>query len=354
MIVAGGTGGHIMPGLALAEALLEKGREVVFVAGSRPIEKRILKDKPFSVYHLEVEGFVGRSLPKKIIALFKLGLAFLRSLQLVRHTKPQIIFAEGGYVSIPVVLAGKLLGKRLGLHEQNAIPGVANKLLSRLVDRVFISFPESKDYFPKDKVVFSGNFVRRSLFKKKEVEKEGVCLLILGGSLGARFINELSLEVLPRLLEEFPNLRVIWQTGLDDYERVKKKFNEEAFGGRVKILPFIDDMGSVYREADFVLSRAGASTIAELCALGIPALFIPFPYATHNHQEKNAKALVEADCAFMLKQSEATPERALSLLRFALSQKELRFKMGREMRKFFDPQGIERAIAEMEALVERR
>ncbi len=351
MVVAGGTGGHIMPGLALAEALLEKGREVFFVAGSRPIEKRILKDKPFPVYHLEVEGFVGRSTPRKVIALFKLGLAFLHSLKIIRKVNPQIIFAEGGYVSIPVVLAGKLLGKRLGLHEQNAIPGVANKLLSRLVDKVFISFPESKDWFPKDKVVFSGNFVRRSLFMKKEGKKDGICLLILGGSLGARFINELALKILPRLLEEFPNLRVIWQTGLDDYERVKQKFSEEAFGDRVKILPFIDDMGSAYGEADFVLSRAGASTLSELCAFGIPALFIPFPYATHNHQEKNAKVLVEACGAFMLRQDEATPDKVLSLLNSALSQEELRVKMGRAMRKFFDPQGIERAIAEMEALI---
>jgi len=351
MIVAGGTGGHIMPGLALSEALLEKGREVFFVAGSRPIEKRILEDKPFPVYHLEVEGFVGRSLLRKLIALFKLGLALLRSLKLLRSINPQIIFAEGGYVSIPVVLAGKLLGKRLGLHEQNVIPGMANKVLSHLVDRVFISFPESKDYFPKDKVVFSGNFVRKSLFTKKEGKKEGICLLILGGSLGARFINELALEVLPRLLEEFPNLRVIWQTGFDDYERVKQKLDEDAFGGRVKILPFIDDMGSAYSEADFVLSRAGASTIAELCAFGVPALFIPFPYATHNHQEKNAKALVEACGAFMLRQREATADKVLSLLRSALSQEELRVKMGRAMRKFFDPQGVERAIAEMEALV---
>jgi len=340
-----------MPGLALAEALLEKGREVVLIAGSRSIERRILKDKPFPVFHLQVEGFVGRAIHKKIIALIKLFLSFLRSLYLVKRINPHIVFSEGGYVSIPVVLAGKLLGKKLGLHEQNAIPGVANKILSCMVDRVFVSFPDSKDYFPKEKVRFTGNFVRKSLFKKREEKKDRLCLLILGGSLGARFINDLAIQILPTLLEEYPNLRVIWQTGIDDYERVRKSFNADLFEERVKVLPFIDVMSWAYSEADFVLCRAGASTISELCALGKPALLIPFPYATHNHQEKNAKTLVDAGGAFMLRQSEAKRDLVLNLLREALSNEELRVKMGSAMKSFFNSKGLEVAISEMESLV---
>lgn len=154
LIVAGGTGGHIMPGLALAEEILERGEGVLFVAGNRKIERTILKDKPFEVKHLEVEGFVGRSLREKMRALRKFILSLREAYKLIKEYNPHIILAEGGYVSVPVVLAGKFLKKKIALHEQNFIPGKANLLLSRWVDKIFISFPESNKFFPKEKTIF--------------------------------------------------------------------------------------------------------------------------------------------------------------------------------------------------------
>lgn len=351
MIIAGGTGGHIMPGLALAEVLLEKGREVIFVAGNRPIEKMILRDTPFRVFHLPAEGIVGRALIRKIIALGKLLVAFGQSLILLRRINPSIVFAEGSYVAVPVVLAAYILRKKIGLHEQNLIPGKANLLLARFADRIFLSFLGSKNYFPPGKTLVCGNFVRKSLWQEYPREHEGLGLLILGGSLGARFINDLAVALLPQLLKEYPQLYVIWQTGVDDFDRMQKKSKDLFLGERVKIFPFIERMGWAYRQADFVISRAGASTLAELCALGIPALLIPFPYATHQHQEKNAQALSLAGGAVMLKQEEATPDRVLNVLREIFRHEEKRKQMALAMKRFYYPQAEARVISEMESLV---
>ncbi|MCS7278469.1 MAG: undecaprenyldiphospho-muramoylpentapeptide beta-N-acetylglucosaminyltransferase [Thermodesulfobacteriaceae bacterium] len=355
LIVAGGTGGHIFPGLALAQSLLERGREVYFISGTRKIERLILKNKPFPVLELEVEGFLGRALKDKIKASYKMIKAFLKACKFIKTIEPQIIFATGGYISFPVVLAGKLKGKRTSLHEQNLEPGLANKVLSKLVDKVFISIPGSEKFFPSKKVVFSGNPVRGEIKKRREKEHSGKGLLILGGSLGARFINQLALKVVPQLLAEFENLLVIHQTGLEDLDWVREEYlkilSQEQLE-RIKVFSFIEDMAWAYAQADLILGRAGATTLAELFALGKPALFIPFPYATKNHQERNAEIVAKKGGAFYLRQEVATPDRVYSLLK-ELFQDEKKLKnMAKAMEDFYVENSEEIIIKEMEALVE--
>ena len=354
LIVAGGTGGHLFPAIAIAEELIKRGREVEFVSGTRDVEKMILKDAPFKVHHIDVEGFLGRGIHRQIRAFFKLNRAVLKSLAIVKKFNPDVIFATGGYVSVPVVIAGKLKGKPTGLHEQNSIPGVANRLLSKLVDKVFISIKGSEAYFPEKKVVISGNPVRESVLKSEIGKKTGKQLLILGGSLGARFINDVSLKIVPELLKTVKDLKVVHQTGTADFERVKKEYEralDERETHRVEVYPFIRDMGSAYGASDLVLARAGATTLAELFATGKPAVLIPFPYATHNHQEKNAELVAKKGGAILMRESEVTAEKLLKTLYNLLTSDKKLKEMAEVMKSFYIPESKEVIINEMEGLL---
>jgi len=354
LIVAGGTGGHIIPGVAVAQQLLKLQREVYFVSGTRKVEETILKNKPFKVYKLDVEGFVGRSFKNKIRAFIKMIKAIAKAYKIVNDLNPHIILATGGYISFPVVLVGKIKGKKLGLHEQNIEPGIANKVLSYMVDKIFVSMEESKNYFPKEKVVFSGNPVREDILNLKPREHSGKGLLILGGSLGARFINELAIKFVPLLLDEFKDLLIIHQTGLDDFERVNneyKKLIKKENESRLKVFPFIEDMSWAYSQVDLFLGRCGATTLAELFAVGLPAIFIPFPYATRNHQEKNAKIVAQKGGAILIRQKEATPEVVLKEIKNLLKNGEKLKSMSQIMKSFYTPAPQKIIINELEELI---
>jgi len=354
LIVAGGTGGHIIPGVAVAQQLLKLQREVYFVSGTRKVEETILKNKPFKVYKLDVEGFVGRSFKNKIRAFIKMIKAIAKAYKIVDELNPHIILATGGYISFPVVLVGKIKGKKLGLHEQNIEPGIANKVLSYMVDKIFVSMEESKNYFPKEKVVFSGNPVREDILNLKPREHSGKGLLILGGSLGARFINELAIKFVPLLLDKFKDLLIIHQTGLDDFERVKNKYKKlikKENESRLKVFPFIEDMSWAYSQVDLFLGRCGATTLAELFAVGLPAIFIPFPYATRNHQEKNAKIVAQKGGAILIRQKEATPEVVLKEIKNLLKNGEKLKSMSQIMKSFYTPAPQKIIINELEELI---
>ncbi len=354
LIVAGGTGGHIIPGVAVAQKLMKTQREVCFVSGKRKIEEVILKNKPFKVYRLDVEGFIGRALKNKLRAFIKMVKAVAKAYSLIKTINPDIIFATGGYISFPVVIAGKIRGKKLGLHEQNIEPGIANRVLSRMVDKIFVSLEESKKYFPAKKVIFSGNPVRAEILDQKPKEHSGKGLLILGGSLGAKFINELALKIVPLLLEEYHDLFVIHQTGLNDFKKVEKEYEnliKKENKNRLKVFPFIEDMSWAYSQADLFLGRCGATTLAELFAVGLPAIFIPFPYAVKNHQEKNAKIVAQKGGAILIRQVSATPEVVLKEIKVLLEDKKRLKNMSQAMKSFFVKNSEEIIIKELEGLV---
>ncbi len=348
VVAGGGTGGHLFPAIAVAEKLASKGRFVVLVGTGRKVEEVALRKTPFSVRIISCEGIFGRSLGGKVRALIRMVGAVRDAVGLIKETSADVVFGTGGYSSFPLVVAGRLLRKRLGLHEQNAVAGMSNRVSGRLVHRVFVSFEEASRYFPKNKVVFSGNPVRGSLFEERKREHEGRGLLVLGGSQGAKFLNDLLLSVAEELFERIPDLRIVHQAGLMDEERVRRGY--ARFGERVKVFSFIEDMAWAYAQADLVVSRAGATTVAELCALGKPAVFIPFPYATHAHQERNARSVEAKGGAVVLRQSEVRKDQFVELLSSLLRDEKRLSEMGKNARRLFRPGAAETIIKEMEGL----
>ncbi len=307
VITGGGTGGHLFPGIAVAEALMTElpGSEVLFVGTDRQVDNRVLGQRPFKTATLKCQGLKGKSISAVVAALIQLPMALLKAIAVLHKFKPDLVMGVGGYVTGPVVLAAKLLGIPSCVHEQNSVPGLANKLLGRFADRIFLSIPGSEVYFPSGRTVLTGNPVRTEILASqgRREETEGPVLLVMGGSQGAHKLNSLVVDGLCRVADELPaGFKVIHQTGRIDEESVAKSYAAEGINSEAKA--FIDDMADVYRQADLVVSRAGATSLAEICVLGKPSILIPFPYAADNHQEHNAMMVVNSGGAIMHLESE--------------------------------------------------
>lgn len=317
IIAGGGTGGHIFPGLAVGKELLKRypGSEVLFVTGDRRIEGDILKDAGINRVSITVEGIKGRGLIRTIKSAIKLPLGLIQSVFIIKGFSPDIVLGVGGYSAGPVCLAARLMGIRTAIHEQNSFPGITNRLLSRFVDRVFISFEESSAHFPKDKVRVTGNPVREEFMGEGERPEEGsgrFTILVTGGSQGASAINRVFIEALKKIRDRGRDPRVIHQAGKADFERVVRGYREG--GMEADVMPFIQDMPKAYRQADIVIGRAGAGTVFELAALGKPSILIPFPFAADDHQTANASMLAHAGGAVMIPQDELDPDRLAEVL----------------------------------------
>jgi len=349
VIAGGGTGGHLFPGLALAEETLARGGEVLFVGCGRKIEDLALSEVPFPVKTLRAEGLIGRPLKDKLRALVKMCLSVGEALKILKTFKPQGVFGVGGYASVPTILAAKILRLPCAIHEQNSVPGVANRFLGRLASKIFVSFPKTVAYFPRKKTIFSGNPVRRSILEPRIREHQGLGLLVTGGSQGARALNRLMLQVAPRLYEHFPDLFLIHQTGFADADLVEASY--ASHGLPVRVYPFIKDMAWAYAQVDLVLCRAGATTIAELCALGKPAIYIPFPYATHRHQEENAKAVVERGAGLMFREKDLNPDELFEAICGLLEDKRRREQMSAAAQGLFPKEALQIIVSQTEALI---
>ena len=348
VIAGGGTGGHLFPGLALAEAVRDRGGAVLLMGSGRRIEKMALKKAPYPVKFLPAEGVAGKGPVGKARALLKLLLATRKAVGILKDFAPQVVFGVGGYASIPALLAAKLLGIRTALHEQNALPGRANLFLSRMVDLIFVTFPSSERHFPKRKVILSGMPVRKEVLKKHPRLHQGLGLLVTGGSQGAQFLNRLFIKLAPRL-KEMPGLYLIHQTGEKDFEAVKEAYRRQ--GIRAEVKPFIEDMGLAYAQADLVVCRAGASTVAEVCLLRKPAVFIPYPYAVRDHQAENARVLVKTGGALMFRESEIEPESFWKTIKALLKDKEKRHLMSQRLEGLLPENALEIILQRTEALV---
>lgn len=302
VLTTGGTGGHIFPALAVAEALrdLEPTAAVVFVGGTYGPEARMAHGAGIPFVGLPVRGVVGRGL-RGMVGAARLAVSTLAAVPLLRSLKPAVVVGFGGYAGFPAVAAARLLGIPCGIHEQNSIPGAANRWLARHVDRVWTSFPDmTAPHFTGPKARCTGNAVRRAVCAVAGASRPvGRHLLVVGGSQGARALNDLMLASLPRLRAE--GIRVWHQTGAEDFSRVQAAYAAAYPEARVE--PFIEAMAEAYAFADVVLCRAGATTIAELTAAGKPSILVPFPYATHDHQTKNAQALAARGAAVVVPQS---------------------------------------------------
>ena len=350
IITGGGTGGHLFPGISLAQAMMQSypDCEVLYIGTERKVDKTALADLGFKVMTIKSQGIKGKSLAAKVSALFQQPSALFEAARIIRHFKPDLVFGVGGYVTVPVILAARFLGVTTCIHEQNSIPGLANKLLGHLTNRIFVSLPGSEKYFPASKTVLSGNPVRSLIVKaaKRMDHKEfhdPLTLLILGGSQGARRLNSLVLEATEEsLIQLAPKPNIIHQTGVDDEIHVRTKYSELGIKARVEA--FFNDMAEIYSHADLVISRAGATTLAELTVFHKPVILVPYPYAADNHQEINGRYLVQAGGGLMFKQSELDGKKLGKEIRRLLTDRKLLAEMAANSGKIAKPEATETII----------
>ena len=308
VIAAGGTGGHLYPAVALAKEFQQQDPEsmITFVGAGRHLEESILTHEGFALARINVKGIVGQGIWGTLRALFLLPHAIWKALRLLKEKGTDLVVGTGGYFSPPVVLAAWLLGVYRVILEPNAMPGLANRVLGPLANRIFLAFEQAKTYFNPSKVRIVGTPLRQEFSHAGSFSASGKLktLLVFGGSQGARAINTAMGEALQnsRILRQ--DLHIIHQTGFDDHARMQTLYEE--VGVDAEVVPFLYDMPQVLRAADLVIARSGAGTLAELAVCGKPAILIPFPHATHGHQEKNARAAEAEGAAIVILQSELT------------------------------------------------
>lgn len=353
VITGGGTGGHLFPGIAVADGVLARWpqSEIMFIGAGRQIDSRALAAKPYRLASLAGSGLKGASLFDKLKALALVAKGLGQAVGLLRQFRPQVVLGVGGYVTGPVLLAAKLLGIRACIHEQNAIPGLTNRWLGRIVDRVFLSLPGSERFFPADKALLTGNPVRESLLDASRsvaaapANEEAIPhILVLGGSQGAHRVNMLMIEAVAQLAAAGGKLVITHQSGEADLAMVKAAYEKMGAAVNAEALAFIDDMGAAYRRADLVVSRAGATTLAELTMLGKAALLIPYPFAADDHQRANAEVLVGAEAARMALEGELTPAELARCLRELLADPAALRRMGERAATLARPQAATQII----------
>ena len=318
LVMAGGTGGHIFPGLAVAQALRERGWRVHWLGGSgtpaQPsMESRLVPPHGFALETIDFSGVRGKGLRSVALLPWRLARACWQSIQVLRRVKPDVVLGLGGYITFPAGLMSVLLGKPLVLHEQNSIAGLANKVLARVAARRFTAFPDVLK-----KGLWVGNPLRAAFIggpqpASRFAGRSGpLRLLVVGGSLGARALNEIVPRALALIASDERPL-VLHQSGAQQIEALRAHY--ASAGVAAQLTPFIEDTAQAFAEADLVLCRAGASTVTELAAVGAAALFVPFPFAVDDHQTRNARFLVEQGAGWLLPQQELTPERLAAVLR---------------------------------------
>lgn len=311
VIAAGGTGGHLYPAVALAEEFRRRDplTVVVLVGAGRNLEKVLLAQSDFQVETIPVRGVVSRGLRASLGALLLVPAAIWKSIQLLRAHDADLVIGTGGYTSFPVVIAAFVLGIRRALLEPNAVPGLANRVLGPISNRVFLSFESTMRYFSPSRARVVGVPIRKAFVEYFPELSSGSLktLLVSGGSQGAHGINVAMVEAVSLSSAIRQNLTLVHQTGPEDYEFVQAAY--ATAGIKAEVVPFLNDMAKALREVDLVISRCGASTLAELAAYAKPSILIPFPYATHQHQEENARLVEGAGAAIFLKQGELSGKR---------------------------------------------
>lgn len=311
LIMAGGTGGHIFPGLAVAEQMRASGWQVVWMGNRGGMEERLVPPHGYAGAWIRARAARGKGLVAKLLLPANLLYSFWESARHLRRVKPDVVLGMGGYVAFPGGMMASLLNRPLALHEQNAIAGLANRVLAALSDKVMVAFPGALG-----KGEWTGNPVREAIARiappdQRYAGRSGpLRLLVVGGSLGAQALN----EALPKALALVqPRPLVVHQSGEKHLDALKANYAKEGVQG--ELVAFIDDMARRYAEADLVICRAGAVTIAELSAGGMASVLVPFPHAVDDHQTANARFLAERGAAILLPQAELTPEKLADLIR---------------------------------------
>lgn len=352
LISGGGTGGHIYPALALIEALKkrEPDAEILYVGTKKGLESEIVPDSGISFETIQIQGFK-RSLS---FENFKTVYLFLKSVRdskkIVRNFKPDVVVGTGGYVCGSVVYAAAKLGVPTLIHEQNSVSGVTNKFLSRYVDKIGICFPDVKKDFPAEKVVFTGNPRAQQVVgikPNKKLEKYGLnaerpTLLIFGGSRGAEKINQTALAAAQMFKES--KYQVLFVTGRVHYDKLMQQTEAKNVPSNFVIQPYISDMPQILPDIDVILGRAGATSLAEITAIGIPSILVPSPYVTNDHQTKNALSLVNQKAAKLLKEQDLTPEALFKEIDELMGDDNLRLTMAENAKKAGVPDAADKLL----------
>ena len=308
LLMAAGTGGHVFPALAVAKALLEKGHHVEWLGTPVGMEQGIVRDNNIALHAIDMKGFRGKSLAKKLLMPLVLLKSLMQALTIMLQVKPDVVVGFGGYITLPGGLASKLLLKKLVIHEQNSVAGSANKLLAKIANTVLVAYPNVLA-----NAQYVGNPVRQSIcaLHGEAKKKQAKNILIMGGSLGAQAINEIMPSVITSLQEQC-DIAVWHQTGKDKLAATQHLYGEVS--NNIKVEEFVQNVEAAYRWADIIICRAGALTVSELTIVGLPAIFIPLPHAIDNHQYVNAKWLVDQQAAILIEQKELTHERLVKEL----------------------------------------
>ena len=313
ILAGGGTGGHVIPALAIAQELRDLfSAEVIFVGTRRGIENRLVPAAGFELRLVEVGALKKVSLAKRIATMTALPTAIFRSWKILSDFRPDVVIGVGGYASGPAMLAAALSGVPTLVFEPNVVPGFANRVMAPIVSAAGVHFQETRRYFQRCQV--TGVPVRRAFFNLPPKPPGGPpTLLVFGGSQGAHAINEAVTNSLAALIERVPGIHLIHQTGERDYNDAQAAYRRSGVGAEV--FPFIEDMPKMFARADLLMCRSGASTVAEVTAAGKPAIFIPFPHAADDHQLRNAEALERAGAAVLIAEKDLTSERLVSAVR---------------------------------------
>ena len=355
LIAGGGTGGHLFPGIAIAEEARARdpGAEIAFVGTERGIEARVLPRLGWPHHFIDASGLKTVGALGALRGLLKLPRALLQSRRIVKEMAPDAVIGVGGYASGPVVLAAALAGVPTAVLEQNSIPGLANKVLGRFVRAVFLAFDETRRYFRSERIQMTGNPIRQMLRDKLlaaggATATAGRHVFCFGGSLGARSVNALMVDAAIKLAAEGFHLQIVHQTGPDDRDPVAARYAAAGLASAADVRGFIDDMAAEYGRADLVIARAGATTVAELTAVGRPAILIPYPFAADNHQEHNAQALVDAGAALVFKQSDLDGPKLAAAIRDLLSDAPRLDRMRTAMHSLARPEAAAKIVAWVE------
>lgn len=367
IIAGGGTGGHIFPGIAIADEIAgrDESAEVIFVGTEQGIERLVVPREGYNIRFLRAEGMVGRSMIKKIRSLIKVVLSIYDSYRIIHEFKPDAVIGVGGYVSFGMVLTGRLFSIPTLVTEQNSVPGLANRILGRFVDAICVTYHESLSFFPKEKTYITGNPIRKIITRADRekaydlfsLDRDRFTILVFGGSAGATRINKAVCDSFNYLTDLRDQMQFLHQTGMSDIEWTKESYRKWGFKGTVA--PFIYEMAEAYAVSDLVISRAGATTLAELMAVGRPAILIPYPFAAARHQEENARKLVDMGAARMIMDSDLNGEVLSEEIKALFGNPELRINMEKASRSLGRPEAARHIVDIMmsiikQALINRR
>jgi len=348
VMAGGGTGGHVLPLLAVAKELKQRGHEVLFIGTKKGIEGRLVPAAGFPLEFIEIGGMKGVGAVRLLRTMWSLPLSTLQVLTRLRVLRPRAVFSMGGYVAGPTVAAALLQGIPLIAMEPNAAPGITNRLGGRYARKTLLTFPESARYFPSGKTEVTGLPIRREFFGMTPRRRDSVLrLLITGGSAGSKTLNRAARESWPLFLAAGFPIHILHQTGREAWEETRAAFAESGLAGEV--VAFIDDMPVAYGSSDLIVSRAGAGAVSEIAAAGRPSILVPYPFAADQHQLRNAEAFEKAGAARLVLDQDMTGERLFELVRDVAGRIDA---MGEAARKLAKPGAAERAADLLEELID--